>query len=176
MNMRAPTGDPNIPEVVFLAKQIDRRIVARSEASTGSYYSADDASNSGEVPDLPPLPDDNVTFEGQEEARQGGGGGGGEDGGGQGVPQEGSTRDTGAVASVAAAAPGSAGSRRARGNDSAYDTPVTRRGTRHKCHKATEDKDSSNFTHMLQAMFASKEGEWEDRRAERELEREEQKE
>ena len=54
--------------------------------------------------------------------------------------------------------------------------PVTRRGTRHKCHKATEDKDSSNFTHMLQAMFASREGEWEDRRAERELEREEQKE
>jgi hypothetical protein len=105
--------------------------------------------------------------------------GGEEDGGvdlGQGVPQEGSTRDTGAVASVAAAAPGSAGSRRARRNNSAYDMPVTRRGTRHKCHKATEDKDSSNFTHMLQAMFASREGEWEDRRAERELEREEQKE
>jgi hypothetical protein len=74
VNMRAPTGDPNIPEVVFLAKQIDRKIVARLEASTGSYYSADDASNSGEVPDLPPLLDDIVNFEEQEEVRQGGGG------------------------------------------------------------------------------------------------------
>jgi hypothetical protein len=46
--MRASTGDPNIPEVVFFAKQIDRRIVARSEASTGSFYYADNASNSGE--------------------------------------------------------------------------------------------------------------------------------
>ena len=44
-----------------------------------------------------------MNFEEQEEVRQGVGGGGEEDGGvdlGQGVPQEGTTRDTGAVASA----------------------------------------------------------------------------
>ena len=49
-------------------------------------------------------------------------------------------------------------------------------GTKHKRHKATEDEDSSNFTHMLQAIFAIRKGEREDCRAKRELEREEQKE
>jgi hypothetical protein len=71
---------------------------------------------------------------------------------------------------AAAAAPGSAGSRRACGNDSGYNTSVTCRGTRKKRHKATKEEDSSHFTQMLQAMFvSSREGEREDRRADRVL-------